>query len=85
MSLAGRDKGRAFYVLDADDRYAFLVDGKIRRMEKPKRKKLKHVRLAIHADSHVAKKIRDGAAVLDSELRRDLAIYSQEIKSQGGV
>ena len=88
VSTAGRDQGRLFYVIDADETFVTLADGKIRRMEKPKRKKRKHVRLAIHADSHVAQKIKNGAAVLDSELRRDLAIYSQEIRSQnyqGGV
>ena len=88
VSTAGRDQGRLFYVMDAEEQYVSLADGKIRRVEKPKRKKRKHVRLALHADSHVAQKIRSGAAVQDSELRRDLAIYSQEIKSrnyQGGV
>ena len=45
ISTAGRDGGKLFYVLEADDTYLLLVDGKGRRIEKPKRKKLKHVQI----------------------------------------
>lgn len=39
ISLNGRDTGKRFYVLDIQDGYALLCDGKTRRVEKPKRKK----------------------------------------------
>lgn len=82
VSLAGRDKGRLFYVLDTDGTYAVLADGKTRRLENPKRKKLKHVRFAARTDSKVALKILAGDSVLNSELRRDLAIFGQQFNSQ---
>ena len=37
ISLAGRDAGSLFYVIEADDTYLTLVNGKDRTMEKPKR------------------------------------------------
>lgn len=40
---AGRDKGSYFVVTDLSDNFAFIVDGKSRKLEKPKRKKLKHL------------------------------------------
>ena len=43
VSKAGRDQGQLFYVIDADEQYVYLADGKSRRLEKPKRKKRKHV------------------------------------------
>ncbi len=43
VSKAGRDKGQLFYVIDTDEQYVYLVDGKSRKLEKPKRKKRKHV------------------------------------------
>lgn len=82
VSLAGRDKGQTFYVLGVEGEYAFLVNGKTRKIENPKRKKLKHLRFAARVDSKVAEKIRNGDKVLNSELRRDLAIYGQEFNSQ---
>ena len=44
VSKAGRDKGQLFYVIDTDEQYVYLADGKSRKLEKPKRKKRKHVR-----------------------------------------
>ncbi len=82
VSLAGRDKGRLFFVLETDGVYATIADGKVRKLENPKRKKLKHLRLAARTDSNVAKKLRRGDVVLNSELRRDLAIFGLEFNSQ---
>lgn len=38
VSLAGRDKGQLFFVIDTDDQFVYLADGKGRRLESPKRK-----------------------------------------------
>ena len=47
VSLAGRDQGRTFIVAEVcGDGYVLLVDGKLRKVDKPKRKKLKHVSYA---------------------------------------
>ena len=81
-SCAGRDSGQLFFVVELDESYVYLADGKGRRVEKPKRKKRKHVELLPRRDSRVADKIRSGDKVLNSELRRDLAAFSQEITSQ---
>ncbi len=40
---AGRDKGGWFVVLGVDGRYAYIADGKRRRVEAPKKKKLIHL------------------------------------------
>lgn len=42
-SAAGRDKGGFFAVLETDGVYAVLCDGKHRPLERPKKKKLKHL------------------------------------------
>ena len=73
ISLAGRDQGKLFYVIETDGTYVTIADGKGRKLENPKRKKLKHVRKVSRTDSRVAQKIASGDKVLNSELRRDLA------------
>ena len=82
VSKAGRDKGQLFYVIDTDERYVYLADGKSRRLEKPKRKKRKHVEQVPRTESRIAEKIRNGDKVLNSELRRELAVFSQKFNSQ---
>ena len=82
VSLAGRDKGQLFYVIDTDEQYVYLADGKSRKLEKPKRKKRKHVEQVPRTESRIAEKIRNGEKVLNSELRRELAAYGQKFNSQ---
>ena len=82
VSLAGRDKGQFFFVVDTEEQYVLIADGKGRRLEKPKRKKRKHIQKVQQTDSRVAEKIRNGDKVLNSELRRELAVFSQKFNSQ---
>ncbi len=43
-SKAGRDKGKVFLVLKIlDDKHVLVVDGDMRRIENPKKKKVKHL------------------------------------------
>ena len=81
VSTAGRDAGKLFYVLEADDTYLSLINGKDRTIEKPKRKKRKHTKKVLRSETRVAEKLRAGDKVLNSELRRDLAYLSQQLQS----
>ncbi len=42
---AGRDCGRLFTVVSADETYCFIADGKSRKLAAPKRKNIKHISL----------------------------------------
>ena len=85
VSKAGRDQGQLFYVIDADEQYVYLADGKSRRLEKPKRKKRKHIEQIPRTESRIAEKIRNGGKVLNSELRKELASFGQkQSQNQGG-
>ncbi len=85
ISLAGRDRGKLFYVIDTEDNYVHVADGKGRKLENPKRKKLKHVRRVTRAETEVARRMQAGGKVLNSELRRDLATFGQQFsQNQGG-
>ena len=85
VSKAGRDKGQLFYVIDTDEQYVYLADGKSRKLEKPKRKKRKHVEQVPRTESRIAEKIRNGEKVLNSELRKELASFGQkQSQNEGG-
>ena len=74
-SIAGRDQGKLFFVMDTEGEYLLLADGKSRRLESPKRKKRKHAVFQAHCDCRAAEKIRSGEKVTNSELRRTLAQF----------
>lgn len=84
VSLAGRDRGKLFFVIEADETFVTIADGKGRKLERPKRKKRKHVqRVPVNAE-RVREKLLSGGKTLNSELRRELAIASQALESQEG-
>lgn len=72
ISLNGRDAGKCFFVVSADSQYVYLADGRGRRVEAPKKKKRKHVRL-VSTDTVLAEKLRKGEKITNNELRRALS------------
>ena len=81
ISTTGRDKGDFFYVIHMDPEHLYLANGKDRTLDKPKLKKRKHVQKVLRSETRVAEKLRAGDKVLNSELRRDLAYFSQKMQS----
>ncbi len=78
VSLAGHDKGRTFAIIKADGEYAFIADGAARSVDKPKRKKLKHLKpLNITLDLD---RLNPGT-LTDGDLRRAI---EAELKEMGG-
>ena len=80
IPTAGRDQGKLFYVIGTDPAFLYLANGKDRTLEKPKRKKRKHIQKVLRSETRVADKLRLGDKVLNSELRRDLADISRELQ-----
>ena len=69
-SIAGRDKGRFMVVIDIiNENYVYVVDGDLRRVENPKKKKIKHLYLLNKKIDFIADK-----------LKRKRKIYNEEIK-----
>ena len=80
-AMAGRERGKLFYVLDTDGEYLLIADGRSRRVEAPKRKKRKHVRFIADTRDRVASKLEASEKVTNSELRRGIASYREADKS----
>ena len=81
VSTAGRDQGKLFYVIGTDPAFLYLANGKDRTLDKPKRKKRKHIQKVLRSETRVAQKLRAGDKVLNGELRRDLASLSRDMQS----
>ena len=81
VSTAGRDQGRLYYVISTDELFLMLVNGKDRTLDRPKRKKRRHVQKVLRSETRVAAKLMSGDKVLNSELRRDLAYFAREMQA----
>ena len=84
ISTAGRDKDGIFYVIGEDQDVLLLVNGKDRTLDRPKRKKRKHVQKVLRSETRVAEKLRHGDKVLNGELRRDLAFLARDASENLG-
>ena len=86
ISKAGRDRDKLFYVIGLEGPYVILANGKDRPLDRPKRKKRKHVQKVLRSETRVAEKLTRGDKVLNSELRRDLAFLAgqMQVNNLGG-
>ncbi|MGI6097897.1 MAG: hypothetical protein ACOYBM_07275 [Dethiobacteria bacterium] len=57
-SLAGRDKGNFYLVIDVDGDYALVVDGDKRLIMKPKKKNCKHLQLFNYVDNELVEALK---------------------------
>lgn len=73
LSKAGRDAGRRFVVLRVDETYAYIVDGDLRKMEAPKKKKHRHLRAQPAFHTGIADAIAEGRMPSNAEIRRCLS------------
>ncbi len=78
VSLAGRDKDRPFIVVETENDFVYLVDGKLRKLEAPKKKRRKHVAFAGQLGERLSGKLLREDKVLNSEIRRALAEFTAE-------
>lgn len=85
LSKNGRDAGGAFYIIALDGDYAMIANGRGRRLEKPKRKKLRHLSLLKKDDGRTAQKLRRGEKVTNGEIRRALSDMESEQEAEGGM
>ena len=68
-SAAGRDKGKFMVIVSIEGDFAYIADGKERKLDKPKKKRLKHIRVTntvvsaddMTTDKGLKKKLREYA------------------------
>ena len=69
LSRAGRDKGKYFLIMEAvDEQHVLVVDGRMRRLAAPKKKKLRHLILMHDVSESIGEKWQTGAKVFDAEI-----------------
>ena len=74
ISRSGRDKGRRFVLLQiVDDQYILYADGDLRKVDKPKKKKVRHVCVTREILEDVRKILLQGGQPKNEELRKALA------------
>lgn len=72
-SKAGRDQGRFFIIFDViNDNYVNIVDGDLRTVEKPKKKKIKHLEITDEVMEDARDMIISNNSISNIKVRRFL-------------
>ena len=73
-SRAGHDAGTLYVITEADDTYVYLVDGRIRTLDKPKKKKHRHIQVICRTlDIAGADDAKKENHILHSNRRKDMS------------
>ena len=89
ISKCGRDKGKAFIVFKLSDEnynifnnaelsqfdYVFIADGKIRKIENLKKKKIKHIELTDKVDFNIKAMLENKENIKNADIVKALHTY----------
>ena len=76
-SLAGHDAGQLYVVLREEGDFVYLADGKLRKLENPKKKKKMHIQPDYHRAECLCEKAEAGLEIQNADIRK--AIKNKEV------
>lgn len=79
-SKAGHDKDHIYIIVKEEKEYVYLVDGKVKTLQNPKKKKKKHIQIIKkYADNAICKKLQECTLVQDEEIKRAVKLVSKKM------
>ncbi|MCM1136708.1 MAG: KOW domain-containing RNA-binding protein [Clostridium sp.] len=70
ISKAGHDKGQMYIIMKEEEDFVYLVDGKSKKTENPKKKRKKHIQIVkTGTDKALLEKIKNGQKIYDEEIK----------------
>lgn len=81
-SRAGHDKQALYMIVGEDSGYVYLADGKLKPIEHPKKKNIKHIQpIKQGYDKSIREKLLSDQPVRNEEIKRIIKIF----QTQGGI
>ena len=80
ISKAGRDQGRLFLVVgELDDDFVMVANGALRKMDRQKKKRRKHLKPTGRVCGELRSRLAEGGSVEDHELRTWLSEEEEKL------
>ena len=75
---AGRDRGASFLIVGVcDEAHVFIADGRTRRLQRPKKKKLMHLHAEPQRAAEIGSRLAAGETVSDADVRNAIAALTR--------
>jgi len=85
LSRSGRDSGSYFTIVKIIDKeYVMIADGETRKIEKPKKKKIKHLKPNGEVLTKIGTKLSNYEVIYNAEIRSALRVYNEKVNKIGG-
>lgn len=78
ISTYGHDMGEWYVVEEVLNEYVYLVNGKNKPLNKPKKKKVKHILTTQYFAENIANKIANKQNIQDAEIRKALNFFKEQ-------
>lgn len=78
-SKSGHDQGRVYIIMDMQGEYLYLVDGRIRMLSNPKKKKVKHVQRVNVILTDIVE-MKQNNTLIDENIKRAIKLYDKTHK-----
>ncbi|NLW25478.1 MAG: RNA-binding protein [Clostridia bacterium] len=78
-SRAGRDKNRFYLVYNWDHEFVYVVDGKYRGIQNPKKKNLRHLWYTEKIAEEISLKLNNGEKVTNADIRKALDLLVAKV------
>ncbi len=78
VSKAGHDKDRLYVVLKADPQFVYLADGKNRSVDRPKKKKRKHIQINYYIPGILKQTLETKQKLEDEQIKKAIKEYKNQ-------
>lgn len=83
LSRAGHDKDTLYVVWDVEGEYVWLADGRLKPLDKPKKKKKKHIQIIHTIPDNLQEKLLQKETVQNEDIRRAIKTYLKRPLKEG--
>jgi len=80
VSRAGHDRNEIYVIINSDEEYVYLADGKSKTVDKPKKKKKKHIQIIVHIDQAIQTKLNQNKLFINEDIKRAIKLYKNDLK-----
>lgn len=81
VSKAGHDCNEIYVIIEVDSEYVYLADGKLKTVDKPKKKKKKHIQIVTNMDEAICTKLSQNKLLINEDIKRAIKLYKNELKT----
>lgn len=83
ISRSGHDKDHIYVIIQEEAERVYLADGRLKTVERPKKKNKKHIQIIKHLPFEVAELLAPDREFRDEEIKRAIRLFEKADKSDG--